>query len=157
MAILDFIKPDKVIMIKSTETEGQFEFRPLEPGFGITIGNSIRRILLSSLEGNAITSVRIDGVPHEFSTIKVVVEDVTEIVLNLKKVRFKQQIKGESIVEIRDYFRTHFKSTVIALVSTSIGFLGYYFLLATGQVADILTTFGLGYMFDSIFNRWDKE
>jgi DNA-directed RNA polymerase subunit alpha len=100
MAILNFIKPDKVILIKSTDTVGQFEFRPLEPGFGITIGNSIRRILLSSLEGNAITSVRIEGVPHEFSTIKGVVEDVTEIVLNLKKVRFKQQIKGENFEKI---------------------------------------------------------
>lgn len=100
MAILNFVKPDKIIMIKSTETEGQFEFRPLEPGFGITIGNSVRRILLSSLEGNAITSVRIDGVAHEFSTIKGVVEDVTEIILNLKKVRFKQQIKGEKYEKI---------------------------------------------------------
>ncbi len=96
MAILNFIKPDKVIMIKSTDTIGQFEFRPLEPGFGITIGNSIRRILLSSLEGNAITSVRIDGALHEFSTIKGIKEDVTEIILNLKKVRFKQQIKEEN-------------------------------------------------------------
>jgi DNA-directed RNA polymerase subunit alpha len=100
MAILNFIKPDKVILIKSTDTVGQFEFRPLEPGFGITIGNSIRRILLSSLEGNAITSMRIEGVPHEFSTIKGVVEDVTEIVLNLKKVRFKQQIKGENFEKV---------------------------------------------------------
>lgn len=100
MAILNFVKPDKVIMIKSTETEGYFEFRPLEPGFGITIGNSIRRILLSSLEGNAITSIRIDGVLHEFSTIPGVLEDVTEIVLNLKKVRFKQQIKGENFEKI---------------------------------------------------------
>jgi len=100
MAILNFVKPDKVILVKSTETEGLFEFRPLEPGFGITIGNSIRRILLSSLEGNAITSVRIDGVLHEFSTIKGVVEDVVEIVLNLKKVRFKQQIKGENFERV---------------------------------------------------------
>ena len=89
MAILNFVKPDKVIMINSTETEGQFEFRPLEPGFGITIGNSLRRILLSSLEGFAITSIKIEGVDHEFSTIKGVVEDVTEIILNLKQVRFK--------------------------------------------------------------------
>ena len=94
MAILDFQKPDKVIMVDSTDREGKFEFRPLEPGYGITIGNALRRILLSSLEGFAITSVRIDGVDHEFSTIKGVVEDVTEIVLNLKQVRFKQQISG---------------------------------------------------------------
>ena len=95
MAILDFQKPDKVIMIESNEHEGQFEFRPLEPGYGITIGNSLRRILLSSLEGFAISSVRIEGVEHEFSTIKGVVEDVTEIILNLKQVRFKQQIEDQ--------------------------------------------------------------
>ena len=96
MAILDFQKPDKVIMIESNEHEGQFEFRPLEPGYGITIGNSLRRILLSSLEGFAISSVRIEGVEHEFSTIKGVVEDVTEIILNLKQVRFKQQIEDQN-------------------------------------------------------------
>jgi len=94
MAILDFQKPDKVIMIQSDEYHGQFEFRPLEPGYGITVGNSLRRILLSSLEGFAIASVRIEGVDHEFSTMKGVVEDVTEIILNLKQVRFKQQIEG---------------------------------------------------------------
>jgi DNA-directed RNA polymerase subunit alpha len=92
MAILDFQKPDKVVMIDSNEFKGQFEFRPLEPGFGITIGNALRRILLSSLEGFAITSIKIDGVDHEYSTIKGVVEDVTEMVLNFKQVRFKQQI-----------------------------------------------------------------
>ena len=85
MAILTFQKPDKVIMQKSTDFDGLFEFRPLEPGFGITIGNALRRILLSSLEGYAITSVRLSGVSHEFSTIKGVVEDVTEIILNLKQ------------------------------------------------------------------------
>ncbi len=99
MAILNFVKPDKVVMINSTETEGQFEFRPLEPGFGITIGNSLRRILLSSLEGHAITSVRIEGVDHEFSTIKGVVEDVTEIILNLKQVRFKKQLDNHDVPE----------------------------------------------------------
>lgn len=92
MAILAFQKPDKVIMIQSTDTEGQFEFRPLEPGYGITIGNALRRILLSSLEGYAITTLRLEGVEHEFSTIKGVVEDVTEIILNLKQVRLKKQI-----------------------------------------------------------------
>lgn len=93
MAILDFQKPDKVIMLNSDNNNGQFEFRPLEPGYGITIGNALRRILLSSLEGNAIKSVKIDGVEHEFSTLKGVVEDVTSIVLNLKQVRFRQQIE----------------------------------------------------------------
>ncbi|PKR81208.1 DNA-directed RNA polymerase subunit alpha [Brumimicrobium salinarum] len=95
MAILDFQKPDKVIMIESNEHEGQFEFRPLEPGYGITVGNALRRILLSSLEGFAISSIRIEGVDHEFSTIEGVVEDVTELVLNLKQVRFKQQIEDQ--------------------------------------------------------------
>lgn len=94
MAILDFQKPDKVIMIHSDEFNGEFEFRPLEPGYGITVGNSLRRILLSSLEGFAISSIKLQGVDHEFSTIKGVVEDVTEMVLNLKQVRFKRQIEG---------------------------------------------------------------
>lgn len=94
MAILAFQKPDKVIMVNSDDRSGVFEFRPLEPGYGITVGNALRRILLSSLEGFAITSVKISGVDHEFSTIKGVVEDMTEIVLSLKQVRFKQQISG---------------------------------------------------------------
>lgn len=92
MAILNFQKPDKVIMINSTDFEGKFEFRPLEPGYGLTVGNALRRVLLSSLEGFAITSVRIEGVDHEFSTILGVVEDVTEIILNLKQINFKRQI-----------------------------------------------------------------
>jgi DNA-directed RNA polymerase subunit alpha len=104
MAILNFVKPDKVIMINSTETTGQFEFRPLEPGFGITIGNSLRRILLSSLEGYAITSLKIEGVDHEFSTVKGVVEDVTEIVLNLKQVRFKKQLDNHDNEKITVHF-----------------------------------------------------
>lgn len=93
MAILDFQKPDKVIMIQSDTHEGHFEFRPLEPGYGITIGNALRRILLSSLEGYAIASIKVEGVDHEFSTIKGVIEDMTEIILNLKQVRFKRQIE----------------------------------------------------------------
>ena len=93
MAILNFQKPDKVIMIESSDYEGRFEFRPLEPGYGLTVGNALRRVLLSSLEGFAITSVKIEGVEHEFSTIPGIVEDVTEIVLNLKQIRFKRQIE----------------------------------------------------------------
>ena len=93
MAIFNFQKPDKVIMFDSTDFVGKFEFRPLEPGYGLTVGNALRRVLLSSLEGYAITSVRIEGVEHEFSTIPGVVEDVTEIILNLKQVRFKRQIE----------------------------------------------------------------
>jgi len=100
MAILAFQKPDKVIMQKSTDFDGTFEFRPLEPGFGITIGNALRRILLSSLEGFAITSVRFSGVSHEFSTIKGVVEDVTEIILNLKQVRFQKSEEASDTEKI---------------------------------------------------------
>ena len=92
MSILDFQKPDEVVMINETDCQGSFEFRPLEPGFGLTVGNALRRVLLSSLEGYAITSIKITGVDHEFSTIEGVVQDVTEIILNLKQVRFKQQI-----------------------------------------------------------------
>ena len=93
MAILAFQKPDKVIMVEADSTFGKFEFRPLEPGYGITVGNSLRRILLSSLEGYAITTVKFDGIDHEFSTIKGVIQDVTEIILNLKQIRFKKQIE----------------------------------------------------------------
>jgi DNA-directed RNA polymerase subunit alpha len=92
MAILAFQKPDKVIMLEADENYGKFEFRPLEPGYGITVGNAIRRILLSSLEGYAITTIKAEGVEHEFSSITGVIEDVTEIILNLKQVRFKQII-----------------------------------------------------------------
>lgn len=100
MAILNFIKPDKVILVEADDFNGKFEFRPLEPGFGLTVGNALRRVLLSSLEGYAITSIKIEGVEHEFSTVPGVREDVTEIILNLKKVRFKNQISksGSEIV-----------------------------------------------------------
>ena len=93
MAILAFQKPDKVIMLDSTDTFGRFEFRPLEPGYGTTIGNALRRILLSSLEGFAITSIKIEGVRHEFDTIPGVIENVIDIVLNLKQIRFKRMIE----------------------------------------------------------------
>ena len=93
MALLNFQKPDKVIMIDSSDFEGKFEFRPLEPGYGLTVGNALRRVLLSSLEGFAITSVKIENINHEFSTIPGIVEDVTEIILNLKQLRFKRQIE----------------------------------------------------------------
>jgi len=92
MAILAFQKPDKVIMLESDDYFGKFEFRPLEPGYGTTIGNALRRILLSSLEGFAITNIRIESVDQEFSSIKGVLEDVPEIILNLKKICFKRQI-----------------------------------------------------------------
>ncbi len=93
MAILAFQKPDKVVMLEASDKFGKFEFRPLEPGFGVTIGNSLRRILLSSLEGYAINTIRIAGVEHEFSSVSGVKEDVTNIILNLKQVRFKQVVE----------------------------------------------------------------
>jgi len=96
MQILDFQKPDEVIMINEEANQGNFEFRPLEPGYGLTIGNAVRRVLLSSLEGFALTSIKIKGADHEFSSLKGVVQDVTEIVLNLKQIRIKQQIEGVS-------------------------------------------------------------
>ena len=96
MPILNFQKPDEVVMLESDKKVGNFEFRPLEPGYGLTVGNALRRVLLSSLEGFAITSIKIEGVEHEFSTIDGVIEDVTEIVLNLKQIRFKQQIEDEN-------------------------------------------------------------
>jgi len=95
MSLLTFQKPDKIVLQKATDFEGLFEFKPLEPGFGVTIGNAIRRVLLSSLEGYAITSIRLSGVEHEFSTIKGVIEDVTELVLNLKQIRFKKSTEED--------------------------------------------------------------
>ncbi len=103
MAILAFQKPDKIVLQKATDFEGQFEFKPLERGFGVTVGNALRRILLSSLEGYAITGVKIDSVEHEFSTIKGVIEDVTEIILNLKQVRFMKAIEDDESTSEKIY------------------------------------------------------
>ncbi|MGK0387906.1 MAG: DNA-directed RNA polymerase subunit alpha [Maribacter sp.] len=103
MSILTFQQPDKIILNKATEFEGSFEFKPLEPGFGQTVGNSLRRVLLSSLEGFAISAIRIAGVEHEFATIRGVVEDVVDIILNLKQVRIKQLIADEDIMEEKIY------------------------------------------------------
>ena len=114
MSILNFQKPDKIIMQKATDFEGTFEFRPLEPGFGQTIGNSLRRILLSSLEGFAISAVRIAGVDHEFATIKGVVQDVLDIVLNLKQVRLKQLIQGEELMSEKIYLTISGKEAFVA-------------------------------------------
>ena len=101
MAILSFQKPDKIVLQKANDFEGQFEVRPLEPGFGLTLGNALRRVLLSSLEGFAIIGIKIEGVDHEFATLKGITEDVTELILNLKQVRFKrkadQDVSSEKI------------------------------------------------------------
>lgn len=114
MNILNFHKPDKIVMQKANDFEGTFEFKPLEPGFGQTIGNALRRVLLSSLEGFAITAVRIAGVEHEFGTIKGVVEDVVDIVLNLKQVRLKQMIGDEDISSEKIYLQVGGKNTLTA-------------------------------------------
>lgn len=95
MAILNFQKPDKIVLQKANDFDAQFEFRPLEPGYGLTIGNALRRVLLSSLEGYAIVGIKIEGAEHEFATLKGITEDVTEIVLNLKQVRFKKKLEGD--------------------------------------------------------------
>ncbi len=114
MAILNFQKPDKIILQKSTDFEGNFEFKPLEPGFGQTVGNSLRRVLLSSLEGFAISAVRIAGVDHEFSTIRGVVEDVVEIILNLKQIRLKQLIADEDVSNEKIYLTISGKEELLA-------------------------------------------
>lgn len=103
MSILNFQKPDKIVMQKSDDFQGLFEFKPLEPGFGQTVGNSLRRVLLSSLEGFAISAVRIAGVDHEFSTIRGVVQDVVDIILNLKQIRLKQLISDDDISNEKIY------------------------------------------------------
>jgi DNA-directed RNA polymerase subunit alpha len=99
MAILNFVKPDKIVLQKATDFEAQFEFRPLEPGFGVTIGNALRRVLLSSLEGYAIVGIKIEGADHEFATLKGISEDVVEIILNLKQVRFKRKTDQDVVSE----------------------------------------------------------
>lgn len=119
MAILDFIKPDKVIMLDSSKTKGSFEFRPLEPGYGITIGNAIRRVLLASLEGYAICSIKISGVDHEFATIPGVIDDVTNMILNLKQVRFRKRDGIDAVDET-------FSVPVSGMTSLKAGELGKY-------------------------------
>ncbi|MEL6635461.1 MAG: DNA-directed RNA polymerase subunit alpha [Bacteroidota bacterium] len=114
MSILNFQKPNKIILQKATDFEGIFEFKPLEPGFGQTVGNSLRRVLLSSLEGFAISAVRIAGVEHEFSTIRGVVEDVVDIVLNLKQVRLKQLIADEDVSTEKIYLTINGKEQFTA-------------------------------------------
>ncbi len=114
MSILNFQKPNKILLQKANDFEGTFEFKPLEPGFGQTIGNSLRRVLLSSLEGHAISAIRIAGVDHEFSTIKGVVEDVVDIILNLKQVRLKPLMPEDTSAEEKVYITISGKDTFIA-------------------------------------------
>ena len=112
MAILDFIKPEKVIMLDSSKDHGVFEFRPLEPGYGITVGNAIRRVLIGSLEGFAICSIKINGIDHEFATIPGVITDVTNLILNLKQVRF---IRKEGVDATEETIRMHVKGNNVLL------------------------------------------
>jgi DNA-directed RNA polymerase subunit alpha len=150
MAILNFQKPDKIILQKANDFEAQFEFRPLEPGFAVTIGNALRRVLLSSLEGYAIVGVKIDGVDHEFATIKGITEDVVEILLNLKQVRFKKiaehEVVNERIVlSIKN--RTEFTAALIGEATPSFQIMNPELLICTLDSSakfDIELTIGKG-------------
>jgi len=149
MAILSFQKPDKVIMLEADDKLGKFEFRPLEPGYGITVGNALRRILLSSLEGYAITTVKVDGVDHEFSTIKGVMEDVTEIILNLKQVRFKRIVDDvdDEKITLRIQNQDLFKAGNLNNVLTSFEVLNpdlVLFRMESGTKVQIEFTIGKG-------------
>lgn len=122
MAILNFVKPDKIVLQKATDFEAQFEFRPLEPGYGVTIGNALRRVLLNSLEGYAIVGIKLEGADHEFATLKGVTEDVTEIILNLKQVRFKKKVDheiGSEKVTLSLKNKTEFTATIIGEATQS--------------------------------------
>ncbi|ANI90380.1 DNA-directed RNA polymerase subunit alpha [Arachidicoccus ginsenosidimutans] len=150
MAILNFQKPDKIVLQKITDFEGKFEFRPLEPGFGLTVGNALRRILLSSLEGYAIVGIKIDGVDHEFATIRGVTEDVTELILNLKQVRFKkiveQEVSSEKIV-LSVKGKNEFTAAQIGEATSSFGIMNPELVLCTLDTSaklDIELTIGKG-------------
>lgn len=141
MAILNFQKPDKIVLQKATDFEGQFEFRPLEPGFGLTIGNALRRVLLSSLEGYAIVGIKIEGVDHEFATIKGITEDVTEIILNLKQVRFKKNVDHDVPTErinLSIKGRTEFTAAMIGELSQSFQVMNPELLISTMDVTSKL-------------------
>lgn len=150
MAILNFQKPDKIVLQKSTDFEAQFEFRPLEPGYGVTIGNALRRVLLSSLEGYAIVGIKIEGADHEFATLKGITEDVTEIILNLKQVRFKKSLEGEMVnerVQINLKGKTEFRADLIEKATSSFQVMNPDMLICTLDSSarlDIELTIGKG-------------
>ncbi len=134
MAILNFQKPDKIVLQKANDFEGQFEFRPLEPGYGLTVGNALRRVLLSSLEGYAIVGIKVEGVDHEFATIKGITEDVTEIILNLKQVRFVKHVDHDVTsekVSLSIKSRTEFNAGMIGEVSQNFQVVNPELLIAT--------------------------
>ncbi len=150
MAILNFQKPDKIILQKATDFEAQFEFRPLEPGYGVTIGNALRRVLLNSLEGYAIIGVKIEGADHEFATLKGVTEDVVEIILNLKQVRFKKKVDHEVAQEkitLSLKNKTEFTAATIGDVLPSFDVMNPNLLICTMDASarvDIEITIGKG-------------
>lgn len=151
MAILNFQKPDKIVLQKSTDFEAQFEFRPLEPGYGVTIGNALRRVLLSSLEGYAIVGIKIEGADHEFGTLKGVTEDVTEIILNLKQVRFKKIVEndlGSERIQLSVKGKTEFRADLIEKATSSFQVMNPELLICTLDAAaaklDIELTIGKG-------------
>ncbi|ATL47454.1 DNA-directed RNA polymerase subunit alpha [Chitinophaga caeni] len=150
MAILNFQKPDKIVLQKSTDFEAQFEFRPLEPGYGVTIGNALRRVLLSSLEGYAIVGIKIEGADHEFATLKGITEDVTEIILNLKQVRFKRIVENEVTnekVQISIKGKTEFRAEMIEKATNSFQIMNPELLICTldpSSKLDIELTIGKG-------------
>ncbi|RAI99782.1 DNA-directed RNA polymerase subunit alpha [Chitinophaga skermanii] len=150
MAILNFQKPDKIVLQKSTDFEAQFEFRPLEPGYGVTIGNALRRVLLSSLEGYAIVGIKIEGADHEFATLKGITEDVTEIILNLKQVRFKRIVENEvsnEKVQISIKGKSEFRADMIEKATNSFQIMNPELLICTldpSSKLDIELTIGKG-------------
>ena len=150
MGILNFVKPDKIVLQKATEFEAQFEFRPLEPGYGVTIGNSLRRVLLNSLEGYAIIGINIAGADHEFATLKGITEDVTEIILNLKQVRLKKKVEHDANLEkvtLSIKNKTEFNAGMIGEASPSFEVMNPELLICTmdnSAKLDIEITIGKG-------------
>jgi DNA-directed RNA polymerase subunit alpha len=163
MAILNFQKPDKIILQKSSDFDAQFEFRPLEPGYAVTIGNALRRVLLSSLEGYAIVGVKIEGVEHEFATVKGISEDVVEIILNLKQVRFKKivdhDVSNEKILmSIRN--KTEFTAGLIGDATQSFQVMNPDLIICTldgSARMDIELTIGKGRGYVSAEDNKPKE
>ena len=150
MAILNFQKPDKIVLQKSTDFEAQFEFRPLEPGYAVTVGNALRRVLLSSLEGYAIVGIKVEGADHEFATLKGVTEDVTEIILNLKQVRFKRISEGDVTnekVTLSIKGKTEFRADMIEKATSAFQIMNPELLICTldpSAKLDIELTIGKG-------------
>jgi DNA-directed RNA polymerase subunit alpha len=163
MAIFNFVKPDKIVLQKATDFEAQFEFRPLEPGYGVTIGNALRRVLLNSLEGHAIIGINITGADHEFATLKGITEDVTEIILNLKQVRFKSKVEHDVqneklTLSIKN--TTHFTAGMIGEASPSFEVMNPELMICTldnSAKLDIEITIGKGRGYVPAEDQKDKS